>query len=109
MRSDTDAISAARSNISRTLADRVFTKGILRRRVSILRATFLPELCQEKSTISILFRAGRADLLKEPGLGESKMTIGRANGNVERFGGLLDRQAGKVPELDDLGGHRFGV
>jgi hypothetical protein len=44
---------------------------------------------------------------REPGAGEGPFAVGGGPGQAQRGGRLLDRQAGKHPRFDDLGGHRL--
>src|SRR4051812_27278634 len=43
------------------------------------------------------------DRPEEPGAGVSPVPLGRCGRDAERAGGLLDREAGEVAELDQLG------
>jgi hypothetical protein len=45
-----------------------------------------------------------AEILIQPGLGVNPLTVGGANGDIHRRGGLFRCEAGEITEFDGLGG-----
>src|SRR5262249_37176728 len=57
-----------------------------------------------KGISGFLSRGLALNLLQQPGAGVGPEVIGRSRGNAEQVGGLLDRQAAEVAQLDQVGG-----
>src|SRR5262245_33885989 len=71
--------------------------------LSILRATSRVEVCHAKSE-KLPGRFGRpAQLLVQPGACVGPVAVGRPHRDPQRCRGLLDRQSGEVPQLNDSG------